>query len=50
MPSSDATGPRFAETAQRHQDGVYRYLMQMARDPHLADDLTSETFERAIRQ
>lgn len=50
MPSSDATGPSFAETAQRHLDGVYRYLMQMARDPHLADDLTSETFERAFRQ
>ncbi len=50
MPRHDATGPSFTETAQQHLDGVYRYLMQMARDPHLADDLTSETFERAFRQ
>jgi len=50
MQQTNSTGPSFTETAQRHLDGVRRYLVQMVRHPHLADDLTSETFERAFRQ
>jgi RNA polymerase sigma-70 factor (ECF subfamily) len=41
--------PSFASTAERHLDDVYRYLLVFTRDPALADDLTSETFERALR-
>lgn len=50
MPRTHDTGPSFTETARQHLDGVHRYLAQMVRDVHLADDLTSETFERAFRQ
>jgi RNA polymerase sigma-70 factor (ECF subfamily) len=39
----------FAEAAEAHLDGVFRYLRQLTGDSHLAEDLTSETFERALR-
>lgn len=41
--------PSFASVAERHLDDVYRYLLVFTRDPALAEDLTSETFERALR-
>jgi len=41
--------PSFAETAERHLDDVYRYLLVFTRDPSLAEDLAGETFERALR-
>jgi RNA polymerase sigma-70 factor, ECF subfamily len=41
--------PDFAEVAEESLDGVYRYLLYLTRDPSLADDLTGETFERALR-
>lgn len=41
--------PSFADAAEAHLDAVYRYLRQLTRDATLADDLTSETFERAFR-
>ena len=41
--------PTFQEVAEVHLDAVYRYLRQLCGDPHLAEDLTSETFERALR-
>jgi RNA polymerase sigma-70 factor (ECF subfamily) len=41
--------PSFAETAERHLDDVYRYLLVFTRDPSLAEDLAAETFERALR-
>lgn len=48
--SARASAPQsFAEAADAHLDGVYRYLRRMTRDPDLADDLTSETFERALK-
>jgi RNA polymerase sigma-70 factor, ECF subfamily len=41
--------PSFASVAERHLDDVYRYLLVLTRDPSLAEDLASETFERALR-
>ena len=41
--------PTFAEAAEANLDAVYRYLRQLTANPHLAEDLTSETFERALR-
>src|SRR5437773_2782951 len=41
--------PSFAETAERHLDDVYRYLLVFTRDPSLAEDLAAETSERALR-
>ena len=36
-----------AELVRRHHAGVYRFLLHLTRDPHLADDLTQETFAAA---
>lgn len=49
---SERTGPSrptFTEAAEDHLDAVYRYLRSFTGDRHLAEDLTSETFERALR-
>jgi RNA polymerase sigma-70 factor (ECF subfamily) len=46
---ASARAPSFAETAERHLDDVYRYLLVFTRDPSLAEDLAGETFERALR-
>jgi RNA polymerase sigma-70 factor (ECF subfamily) len=46
---ASARAPSFAETAERHLDDVYRYLLLFTRDPSLAEDLAAETFERALR-
>jgi RNA polymerase sigma factor (sigma-70 family) len=46
---ASARAPSFAETAERHLDDVYRYLLVLTRDPSLAEDLAAETFERALR-
>jgi RNA polymerase sigma-70 factor, ECF subfamily len=40
----------FAAAAHRHLDAVYRYLLTMTKDATLAEDLTSDTFERALRR
>jgi RNA polymerase sigma-70 factor (ECF subfamily) len=40
----------FAAAARNHLDAVYRYLLTMTKDAALAEDLTSETFERALRR
>ena len=42
------SGVGFAEAAERHLDDVYRYVLYMTKNPTLADDLTSATFERAL--
>jgi RNA polymerase sigma-70 factor (ECF subfamily) len=39
----------FAEVAADHLDAVYRYLRVFTADPSVAEDLTAETFERALR-
>lgn len=44
-----ADRPDFADVAAAEMDGVYRYLVHMLRDPVLAEDVTSSTFERALR-
>jgi RNA polymerase sigma-70 factor (ECF subfamily) len=38
-----------ADVARRHLDDVYRYVLYLTRDPHAAEDLAAETFERAVR-
>ena len=40
--------PGFTAAAERHLDDVYRYLLYMTKNPTLAEDLTSATFERAL--
>jgi RNA polymerase sigma-70 factor (ECF subfamily) len=39
----------FADVAREHLDDVYRYLVFLTADPVLAEDLTGETFEKALR-
>jgi RNA polymerase sigma-70 factor, ECF subfamily len=38
-----------AVVARDHRSRIYRYLLGMARDPDVAEDLTQETFLRALR-
>jgi RNA polymerase sigma-70 factor (ECF subfamily) len=42
--------PSFASVAERHLDDVHSFLVYFTRDRGLAEDLTAETFERALRQ
>lgn len=41
--------PSFADVAEVCLDPVFRFLGHMVGDRHLADDLTADTFERALR-
>jgi RNA polymerase sigma-70 factor (ECF subfamily) len=41
--------PTFAQAAEAHLDDVFGYLLYLARDRHVAEDLTSATFEKALR-
>ena len=57
----DAVGDRGRETAGQydrssfralyleHVDAVYGYVLRRTRDPSVAEDLTADTFERALR-
>ena len=40
----------FAELAEQHLDDVHAYLVYLTADQTLAEDLTVETFERALRR
>ena len=40
----------FASAAEEHLDDVYRYLLYVTANPSTAEDLTSETFERALKR
>jgi RNA polymerase sigma-70 factor, ECF subfamily len=44
----DVHGPSFAAIAEAHLEDVYRYLLYMTANPSTAEDLASETFERAL--
>jgi RNA polymerase sigma factor (sigma-70 family) len=39
----------FADAAEDHLEDVLAYLVYLTRDPVLAEDLTADTFERALR-
>ena len=39
----------FAAAAEEHLDDVYGYLVYLTRDRSLAEDLTADTFEKALR-
>jgi RNA polymerase sigma-70 factor, ECF subfamily len=41
--------PSFAAVAEAHLDDVYGYLLYLCRNATLAEDLASETFEKALR-
>ena len=41
--------PLFESVYQAYFDRVYRYLLSLCRDPHLAEDLTAETFLKAMK-
>jgi RNA polymerase sigma-70 factor, ECF subfamily len=47
--AAPAAAPTFAAVAEEHLDDVYRYLLYLTKDASLAEDLTSATFERALR-
>ena len=40
---------RFDETYQRYFGPVYRYVLSLSRDPHAAEEITQETFFKALR-
>ncbi|HXG77697.1 MAG TPA: RNA polymerase sigma factor [Gaiellaceae bacterium] len=42
--------PSFAAIAEELLDDVYGYLLYLTKDRALAEDLTGETFERALRR
>jgi RNA polymerase sigma factor (sigma-70 family) len=46
---NDAAPQTFADAAERHLDDVFGYLLYLTRDSALADDLSSSTFEKALR-
>jgi RNA polymerase sigma factor (sigma-70 family) len=47
--SQPARAMSFAATAEEHLDDVYAYLVYMTRDRSLAEDLTADTFEKALK-
>jgi RNA polymerase sigma-70 factor, ECF subfamily len=42
--------PTFAQAAEETLDDVFGYLLYLARDRETAEDLTSATYEKALRQ
>ena len=48
-PPDDARDTGFEALYIRHYRSVYRYVLGMTRSPHDTEDITAETFERALR-
>ena len=46
----DAVKTEFAEAAERHLDDVHAFLVYLTGDRALAEDLTAETFARALER
>ena len=46
----DSAGPSFAAVAEELLDDVYGYLLYLTKDWAIAEDLTSEAFETALRK
>jgi RNA polymerase sigma-70 factor (ECF subfamily) len=46
----DAVNSEFAQVAQQHLDDVFAFLVYLTGDRTLADDLTAETFARALER
>ena len=40
----------FEELYERFFKDVYLFVLAMSKDPHLADDITQETFFKALRE
>ena len=40
---------QFDKTYQSYFDPVYRYVLSLSRDPHVAEEITQETFFKALR-
>jgi RNA polymerase sigma-70 factor (ECF subfamily) len=49
-PDAQIARPTFAAIAAAHLDDVYRYLLYLTKDGSLAEDLTADTFEHALRR
>jgi RNA polymerase sigma-70 factor, ECF subfamily len=49
-PDARIARPTFAAVAAAHLDDVYRYLLYLTKDGTLAEDLTADTFEHALRR
>ena len=50
QPAQQSAGSAsFAATAEEHLDDVYGYLVYLTRDRSLAEDLTADTFEKALK-
>ena len=39
----------FDEIYQSYFDPVYRYVLSLSRDPHVAEEISQETFFKALR-
>jgi RNA polymerase sigma-70 factor (ECF subfamily) len=48
--TAGAERPSFAAAAEAHLDDVYAYLLYLTANPTVAEDLTGETFEKALRR
>lgn len=46
--AAQAERSKFAAIYEQHVSRVYRYVMRRTGDPDVAEDLTAETFERAL--
>jgi RNA polymerase sigma-70 factor (ECF subfamily) len=46
---TEARSLTFAAAAEEHLDDVYAYLVYLTHDRSLAEDLTADTFEKALR-